>query len=117
MEEYDHRVGTGYVPYKKGDYHDAIEKKKSKVHLLIHEAGLGGMSAYAARRPRRLARAAADTGDGKKTKYRRSLTAPSFLPLYAQRLSSACVMEGAQGILTSLKLASRGGLRRAHRAA
>lgn len=87
------------------------------MHLLVHEAGLGGMSAYAARRLRRLARAAKDTGDAKKTKYRRSLTAASFLPLYAQRLSSVCVMDGAQGILTSLKHASRGGLRHGARRA
>ena len=53
------------------------------------------MSPYAARRLRRLARGASDNGtDG--TEYTRSNTARSFVPYFAQRIST-CVMEGAKG--------------------
>ena len=33
------------------------------------------------------------------TNYTRSYTARSFVPHFAQRISTACVMEGAKGIL------------------
>ena len=57
---------------------------------------MGSMSPYAARRLRRLARDASDNGtDG--TDYTRSYTARSFVPHFAQRISTACVMEGAKG--------------------
>ena len=59
MGSFDHRVGGGYVPYHRGDYHDAIENGKSRVRLLVHESTFGGMSPYAAARLRRLGRLAA----------------------------------------------------------
>ena len=58
MEAFDHGTGKGYVPYTKGQYWDAIENRKSRVHLLVHEATFGGMSPYAAKRLRRLGRLA-----------------------------------------------------------
>ena len=47
MGPFDHREGSGYVPYHRGDYYDAIENGKARVHLLVHEATFGGMSPYA----------------------------------------------------------------------
>ena len=85
-----------------GDYHDAIENRKAAVHLITFEAGLGGMSPYAARRLRRKGREAAESG-ADPTDYTTSPTARSFVPYYAQRLSMACVMYGASAILKSLK--------------
>ena len=97
--KFNHADGSGYVAPHAGDYRDAINNRKATVHLLTHEATMGSMSPYAARRLRRLARDASDNGtDG--TDYTRSYTARSFVPHFAQRISTACVMEGAKGILT-----------------
>ena len=99
LDAYDHAKGTGYVPYHRGDYSGAAGK--SKVCLLVHEAGFGGMSPYAARKLRRLGRAAVALGHDA-TDYGRSYTARSFVPYYAQRLSWACAGGGAQAIHNSL---------------
>ena len=94
---FDHSNGAGFVAPHQGDYLDAIVNRKAAVHLLVHEARLGGMSPYAARHLRRLGRAAATNGiDG--TDYMRSFTARSFVPHFGQRISTACVMYGAEGI-------------------
>ena len=70
------------------------------------------MSPFAARHLRRLGRAAAENGtDG--TDYTRSFTARSFVPHYAQRISAACVMHGAEGILKGVRKKSHDRLRRA----
>ena len=69
------------------------------------------MSPFAARRLRRLARASVELG-ADRTDYRRSYTASSFVPFYAQRLSSASVLEGAAGVLAGIKRDSCGDLRR-----
>ena len=79
---------------------------------MVLGAGIGGMSPFAARRLRRLARAAAELGTDR-TDYRRSYTVSSFVPFFAQRLSSASVMEGAAGLLAGVKRDSCGDLRRA----
>ena len=47
------------------------------------------------------------------TDYTRSFTARSFVPYYAQRISTACVMYGAEGILKGIRKASHTRLRRA----
>ena len=60
------------------------------------------MSPYAARRLRRKGREAAESG-ADPTDYTTSPTARSFVPYYAQRLSAACVVHGAAGILGALK--------------
>ena len=96
------RAGEGHVAGHDGDYHDAIANRKAAVHLITFEAGLGGMSPYAARRLRRKGREAAESG-ADPTDYTTSPTARSFVPYYAQRLSMACVMYGASAILKSLK--------------
>ena len=113
MGPYNHREGTGYVPYHRGDYHDAIENGKSRVRLIVHEATFGGMSPYAAARLRRLGRLAVARGTDKKIDYTRSYTAASFVPYFAQRLSTACVVYGAAGILDALKTARADRLRAA----
>ena len=53
----------------------------------------------------RLGRAAAADGYDA-TDYTRSHTANSFVPYYAQRISSACVMHGANSILIQLRNAA-----------
>ena len=73
---------------------------------------LGGFSPYAARRLRRLGRLAKENGVDS-TDYSRSYTAHSFVPYYAQSISSACVMHGADGILKGIRIASHKRLRAA----
>ena len=99
---FNHSTGEGHVAAHRGDYHDAIENGKAAVHLVTLEAGLGGMSPYAARRLRRKGRDAAESG-ADPTDYTASPTARSFVPYYAQRLSGACVLYGASAIQKSLK--------------
>ena len=83
-----------------GDYKDALINRKARVHLLVHET-LGGFSPHAARRLRLVVRAAAKHGHDA-TDYTRSYTARSFVPHYAQRISSACVLHGAAGMIKYL---------------
>ena len=91
LGQYDHSSGTGYVPAKDGDYHDAIRNRKARLHLVIFEAGLGGVLPFGAKRLRRKGRAAKASG-ADPTDYTISPTARSFVPYYAQRLSTASVM-------------------------
>ena len=65
--------------------------RKARLHLVVFEAGLGGMSPYAARRLRKMGRDAKSCG-ADATDYTTSPTARSFVPFYAQRLSTACVL-------------------------
>ena len=112
MGPFDHTNGAGFVAPHRGDYSDAIANRKAAVHLLVHEATLGGMSPYAARHLRRLSRAAVANGiDG--TDYTRSFTARSFVPHFGQRISTACVMHGAEGRLKGIRKKSHVRLRRA----
>ena len=60
------------------------------------------MSAYAARRLRFKGREA-KAGGADATDYSTSPTARSFVPFYAQRLSAACVLNGARSIQQSIK--------------
>ena len=60
------------------------------------------MTRYTARRLRLLGRAAKASG-ADPTDYSAGSAARSFVPYYAQRLSSTCVLEGAQGILQQQK--------------
>ena len=107
---FNHTTGRGYVkatpkPGLKGaaDYADAIINRKARVHLLAHETS-GAFSAYAARRLRRLGRVARALGiDG--TDYAASYTAASFVSYYAQRITSACVLNGARGVFKALNKA------------
>ena len=99
---YNHRDGSGFVPAHNGAYHDAIDNKKAKLHLVTFEAGLGGLSPYAARRLRRKGREAKESG-ADATDYTASPTARSFVPFYAQLLSAACVLNGARAIQKSIK--------------
>ena len=88
MGPYKHREGTGYVPYHRGDYHDAIENGKSRVRLLVHESTFGGMSPYAAARLRRLGRLAATRGTDNKVDYTLSYTTPPRLLCRTTRSAS-----------------------------
>ena len=47
------------------------------------------------------------------TDYTHSFTARSFVPHFAQRMSAACVMNGAEGILKGVRKMSHDRLRRA----
>ena len=94
-----------------GAYFDAIHNRKARVRLLCHEI-FGGMSGYAARRLRRLAREAAANGTDR-TDYTRSYTARSFVPHFSQSICSACIMHGAEGILKGIRKACHAHLRSA----
>ena len=106
---FDHKTGAGYVKAKLGDYADAILNRKANVKLLCHEI-FGGMSSYAARHLRRLARDAA-RGGADATDYTLSATASSFVPFYAQRISSNIVMHSARNALEHVKRLRRDPLR------
>ena len=99
---FDHSDGTGHVAAHRGDYYDCIENRKARLHLVTFEAGLGGLLRYGARRLRRNGRLAKESGNDP-TDYTASAKARSFVPFYAQRLSTACVMHGASAIQKSLK--------------
>ena len=99
---FDHSNGTGHVAAHRGDYYDCIENRKARLHLVTFEAGLGGLLRYGARRLRRNGRLAKESGNDP-TDYTASAKARSFVPFYAQRLSTACVMHGASAIQKSLK--------------
>ena len=73
---------------------------RGRAACLVHET-LGGFSPHAARRLRLLGRAAARHGHDA-TDYTRSYTARSFVPHFAQRISSACVLHGAAGMIKYL---------------
>ena len=96
LGKFDHASGAGYVAYHAGDYVDAIKNRKATVQLLVHET-FGGMCPFSALRLRRLARDAVANGCDT-TDYTLSSTARSFVPFYAQRISSAIVMNVAQSI-------------------
>ena len=90
--KFNHANGTGHVPHHDGDYHDAINKRKAHVELKLHGTG-GGMSDHTSKSLYRAARAAKDNDcDG--TKYGESVTAKTFVPFYAQKLSW-CAIEGS----------------------
>ena len=74
------------MPAHRGDYWDCIEKRKAQLLLISFEAGLGGMSPFAARRLWRLARMAKESG-ANSTDYSISATARSFVP-YTTRSAS-----------------------------
>ena len=94
---FNHADGSGYVAAHRGDYYDCVENRKARVQLVTFEAGLGGLLPHGARRLRRLARLAKESG-ADATDYTASPTARSFVPFYTQRLSATCVLEGAHGI-------------------
>ena len=73
------------------------------------------MSPYAARRLRHLARKATALGTDA-TDYSLSYTARSFVPYFAQRMSNAIVINGAQGILNGISKLRRERLRRVSQA-
>ena len=106
---FNHKTGAGYVKAKLGDYADAILNRKANVKLLCHEI-FGGMSSYAARHLRRLARDAA-RGGADATDYTLSAMASSFVPFYAQRISSNIVMHSARNALEHVKRLRRDPLR------
>ena len=114
--DFNHQTGDGHVESNmhKAHYRDARCNKKAKVNLLVHETS-GGMSPFGARRLRRLARAAQALGHDA-TDYNRSYTARSFVPYYAQRMSNAIVINGAQGILNGINKMRRDRLRRSSQA-
>ena len=102
LGRYNHKDGSGHVAAHRGDYYDCIENRKARLHLVTFEAGLGGLLPYGARRLRRKGREAKASGVDP-TDYTTSPTARSFVPFYAQRLSSACVLSGARAIQKSMK--------------
>ena len=117
--DFNHQTGDGYVESNmdKAHYRDArrnneqeSKRSKSQPPDLVHETS-GGMSPFRARRLRRLGREAAALGHDA-TDYNRSYTrARSFVPYYAQRMSNAIIINGAQGILNGINKMRRDRLR------
>ena len=89
MGAYDHGTGKGHVPYARGQYWDAIENRKSRVHLLVHEASFGGMclSPYAAKRLRRLGHLPRRCARGTDKKINYGVTRAATPPLHLSRTS------------------------------
>ena len=100
---FNHRTGEGQVAAHRGDYYDAIENCKAAVHLVTLEAGLGGMCLHTRRAACARWAVAKNSRGADATDYTTSPTARSFVPFYAQRLSAACVLNGARAIQKSLK--------------
>ena len=115
MQSFDHTDGSGFVPgnMHKAHYRDAILNRKALVRLLVHETS-GGMTDYAAKYLRKLARDALDIGTDV-IAYMLSYTARSFVPYryYAQRISHALVMHGAAGVHKGITRMQCARLRRA----
>ena len=94
---FDHKTGTGHVPFFKGDYYDARYKKRNQVVPLIVEA-LGGIGRRGARCLRFLARRAKDRKRGRDgTRYSRFHSA-NYLSHHVMRIVSAAVFADAEHI-------------------
>ena len=83
---FDHSTGRGYVKGRKGQYSDALVNKKTSAVLLLHD-NYGGIAPPPLKHFHLLARGTR-IRDG--TDYT-SWAAPSFIPHYGQKLSSAAV--------------------------
>ena len=86
----DHATGRGCVHARRGQYTDALVNKKNAVVLLLHDV-YGGIAPPTLKHLYQLARGTR-VRDG--TVYT-SWAAPSYLPHYGQRLSSAAVFADA----------------------
>ena len=114
MGAFDHSNGAGFVARHDGDYSDAIKNGKANVQLLVHDGDACPMQPATFATPRVCChRPPTRQRDGAPTTYSRSYTAKSFVPHYAQRISTACVMWGADGILKGISKQSHTNLRRA----
>ena len=87
---FDHSTGRGYVKGRKGQYSDALVNKKNSAVLLLHD-NYGGIAPPTLKHFYLLARGTR-IRDG--TDYT-SWAAPSFIPHYGQKLSSAAVFADA----------------------
>ena len=100
--------GQGYVPERRGHYHDALTRGK-KVIALIAEV-FGGLSPHPTRLLRQLSRVAAKHTTRDSTKYTKC--ARSYRKFHGQRISHAIVMTDALNIHDGiLKLKKRALLR------
>jgi len=94
----DHATGKGWVAAKKGDYHDALTKKRSRVVAAVIEA-TGGQSPALRAEMRRLEQRAKGAGASDRTKYGTSrCSARSYVVHHTQRISLAAAMYDAMAI-------------------
>ena len=94
----DHTTGKGWVAAKKGDYHDALTKKRSRVVAAVIEA-TGGQSPALRAEMRRLEQRAKGAGASDRTKYGTSrCSARSYMVHHTQRISLAAAMYDAMAI-------------------
>ena len=87
-----HATGLGYVAHRPGDYSDAIDNKKLKVHMLLMES-LGGIAPGGVAYLGKLAGLADPTAHGSRdsTTYT-CWSAPTFMSHHGMCLSAAIVV-------------------------
>ena len=89
----------GWVAERRGDYHDALFNKRSKVVPFIIEC-YGGIAPHSRSALRRLARRAKTKGSQDRTRYGSARVSPrSFLTHHSQRIVKNVVMYDALNIL------------------
>ena len=88
---HDSETGEGYVPERRGYYHDALTRGKI---ALIAEV-FGGLTPHATRFLRQLSRVAAKHASRDSTKYTKC--ARSFCEYHGQRISHACAWKVCRG--------------------
>ena len=94
----DHASGKGWVAAKKGAYHDALTKKRSRVVPAVVES-TGGQCPALRAQMRRLEGRAKGAGASDRTNYGRTrASARSYLVHHTQRISLAAVMYDAIAI-------------------
>ena len=94
----NHINGKGWVMGRKGDYHDALTVKRSKVVTAVVES-TGGQSPPLRSQVRRLAERATGNGAVDRTNYGRTrVSARSYEEHHTQRISLAAVMYDAMAI-------------------
>lgn len=110
---FNHSTGKGWVAERRGDYHDALIHKRSKVTPFIVET-TGGIAPESRAALRRLARRAKAKGARDRSSYGSTRISPrSFLTHHTQQIVKGVVMYDALNIMQQIGCAKQ----RAHDAA
>ena len=96
---FDHSTGKGWVRKRKGDYHDALFNRRSKVIAFIVEA-FSGIAPQSLAALHKLARRAKTKGSRDRTAYGATrISTGSFLTHHTQRIVKNVVMYDALNII------------------
>ena len=94
----DHDTGKGWVKYKKGDYEDAIVRKRTRVCVMLVE-NTGGITLRGRKQLYALAERAKGRGATDRTKYGSTRGSPkSYYVHHTQQISKAAVLYDAMAI-------------------